>query len=376
MKEKILFVSHFSFLYGANRSLYSLIHYFKDQGLDVGVLMPSKGKFYVQLQKEGIPVYSMRFFFEVMYVKFNPKYLSLPLLWIYNLIVFPFLVWKIHKINPDVIYSNSSVDAYSIWVAKILGKKHVVHIREFMYEDFGARFILGKKLKAWYLGLSDKIVIISNAIANKVFRGIPRNAKVIYNGVKKPSVVHEYNSAVKQSIRLGVVGNIDISKQQDLAIKYMPKILEKFPHTTLHIIGDKECSYKKYIIKLVDELNLKNSVIFEGFVENIEDIYKKMDVLLMCSRCEGFGRVTVESMLRNIPVIGYDSGGTTEIIEDRKTGFKFLTCDGVIEALNIIMNDPLTTSKIVERARLNAEKDFTELTYSSNVYSFIKDMLI
>ena len=38
----------------------------------------------------------------------------------------------------------------------------------------------------------------------------------------------------------------------------------------------------------------------------------------MASRAEAFGRVTVEYMLKGIPVIGARSGATTELISDKE----------------------------------------------------------
>lgn len=41
---------------------------------------------------------------------------------------------------------------------------------------------------------------------------------------------------------------------------------------------------------------------------------KKIDVELVCSRSEAFGRVTIESMMSSNPVIGANTGGTKELI--------------------------------------------------------------
>lgn len=366
---KILFVSHYSFLYGSNRSLDSLIDYFIDQGENVEVLLPSKGKFYVHLKGKGVKVHALRFFYEVMYVKWNKKYLSLPLLWIYNLLMFPFLLWKVKKINPDIIYSNSSVDAYSIIIAKILGCKHVYHVREFLAEDFGSHFILGKKMKRKLILWSDKIIFVSQAVAKAVVGNLPKNGQVIYNGLPSANNIKKINFTT--SLRLGVVGNIDISKQQHLAIEYMRTINFKYPNITLHIIGDKECPYKHYIQKLVKQLRLQNVVIFDGFIGNVEEIYNKFDVLLMCSRSEAFGRVTIEAMLRNIPVIGFDSGGTSELINDGVTGFKFKDINGVISAIDVICNEQEKTQVIINEARKNAQLKFSESAYVSNVYNYV-----
>lgn len=367
---KILFVSHYSFLYGSNRSLDSLINYFRGKGEDVEVLLPSKGKFFEHLKSKGIKVHSLRFFYEVMYVKWNKKYLSLPILWIYNAMVFPLLLWKVKKIAPDIVYSNSSVDAYSIFIAKILGCKHVYHVREFLKEDFGSRFILGKKMKRRLILWSDKIIFVSKAVAQAVIGYVPKQGRIIYNGLP-PAKFVKGNVNFSGSLRLGVVGNIDISKQQHLAIEYMQKIHEKYPQMTLHIVGDKECPYKQYIQKLVKQLNLENVVVFEGFVNNVEDIYNKLDVLLMCSRAEAFGRVTIEAMLRKIPVIGLDSGGTSELIEDGVTGFKFKEYKDVEKALDILINSPQISHRIIDQAYKTAGKGYTEERYTKNVYDFI-----
>ena len=369
---KILFISHYSFLYGSNRSLDSLIDFFISKGSDVEILLPSKGKFFEYLKGKGVKVHTLLFFYEVMYVKWNKKYLALPILWLYNLIVFPLLLWKVKRIAPDVIYTNSSVDAYSIFIAKILGCKHVYHVREFLEEDFGSHFIFGKRMKKKLILWSDKIIFVSKAVAKSVVGNVPKHGRVIYNGLPSANEIKEIGEFTS-SLRLGVVGNIDISKQQHIAIEYMKTIHKKYPHITLHIIGDKECPYKYNIQKLVQQLKLENNVVFEGFIGNIEDIYNKFDVLLMCSRAEAFGRVTVEAMLRNIPVIGFDSGGTSELIDDGVTGFKFKTVDDVMETLNILINNKEKSQSIINNARLSAINQYSEELYVNNVYKFVND---
>lgn len=371
---KILFLSHYSFLYGSNKSLTSLINYYSQKGEQVEVMLPSKGEFYKYLLSQNVQVHNFMFLYEILYYKLNKKYLSLPLLWIYDLIVFPFLCLKIFTINPDIIYSNSSADLFSVWVAKILHKKHVIHVREFMEEDFGGKCVFGRRYKRNTILRSDAIICVSEAIAKTVVGDLPPKAKVIYNGL--PSVQKDYNYPdLKQQLRIGVVGNIDVSKQQDLAIGYMPKILERFPYAELHIIGDKECPYKKKILSQVAELQLEDKVIFDGFIKEVEQIYSKFDVLLMCSRCEAFGRVTIEAMLRKKPVIGYNAGGTVELIEQGVTGFKFENVDDVIWALEELVVDNDKLKCIIDNALKSANTLYTESNYVSNNYQFVKSLL-
>lgn len=367
---KILFLSHYCGLLGSNRSLDSLITYFVNRGENISVLLPSRGEFYQHLKSLGRDVHSFLFVYETLYVKKNKKYLSLPILWLYNLLALPFLLFKIRKIDPDIIYTNSSSDLYSVVFAKMLGKKHVMHVREFMQEDFGGYCVLGRSTKKKVLLKSDKLIFVSQAVARAVVGEIPEYGKVIYNGLPAPHKGYLCPN-LDDNVRIAVVGNIDISKQQDLAIKMMPKILEKFPHSTLHLIGDKECSYKKYIKGLVKKLNIEENVIFEGFVKDVEDIYSKFDILLMCSRSEAFGRVTIEAMLRRKPVIGYEAGGTPELIDDGVTGFKFKNVDDVLRALDIVVHHHKVSNQIVENAYAEAMTKFSETAYVNNVFNYV-----
>lgn len=367
--KKILFVSHFSDLYGSNRSMESIVSYFRKQNVDVEVLLPSQGPFYRELRDQNIKVTCFKYFYEALYVKKNIKYLTLPVLWLYNIIVFPFLLLKIYRIKPDLIYLNSSVALGIFLIPKILRVKFIVHIREFMDEDFGAYCIFGRWFKKRAVLSGSKIIFVSQAVAKSVVGEIPDYGKVIYNGLKIPSSNYEFESGIK----IGVVGNLDVSKQQHLAISFMPEILRLFPYAKMHIIGDKECDYKYKLQNMVKDLGVDDAVIFDGFVSNVDEIYSKFNILLMCSRAEAFGRVTVEAMLRRRPVIGFNKGGTPELIENGQTGFLFDDCKDVIESLSIIVNNPTKTREIVDRAYKYAIDNFSERKYVYEVYNFVVD---
>ena len=60
-----------------------------------------------------------------------------------------------------------------------------------------------------------------------------------------------------------------------------------------------------------------------GFVKNKTVIYQNTDCLVMASHNEGFGRVTAEAMANGVVVIGYDGGGTREVIKDKETGYLY-----------------------------------------------------
>ena len=75
-------------------------------------------------------------------------------------------------------------------------------------------------------------------------------------------------------------------------------------------------------------MNFKEDSKFKGIVPFQSDLYelrKHADIALMCSRGEALGRVTVEAMLSENLVIGADSAGTKEIIQNKVTGYLYKT---------------------------------------------------
>ena len=373
---RILFVSNYSQLYGANRSLLSVVEYFKQNGDEVCLLLPSKGNLTTLLEDKGISKIVIPYFSQIFYYKKNVKYIILPVLILYTLLVFPYILYVVKKYNPDIIYSNTSAENIGIFLSKILNKKHISHIREFMDVDHEAYFVLGNRLKRKLINLSDGIIYVSHAVANHVNLNMPLSKKqvVIYNGVES-HFEKLANKSISQRMNLGIVGILDKEKGQDLAIRYFKNMLVFFPYSKLHIWGDKPGKYKRYLYSLVNTLALKERVVFHGFEQDTDIIYKDMDVLLMCSHSEGFGRVTVEAMQRGIPVIGYDGGGTSELIKNGYNGFLFRSQDEFVEAIKNLLSSESSYNQISRQAYEYGIEQFSMEKYCSSVRNFVYNIV-
>lgn len=53
------------------------------------------------------------------------------------------------------------------------------------------------------------------------------------------------------------------------------------------------------------------------------EIRKNVDIEIVSSKQEAFGKITVEAMMGQIPVIGSNSGGTKELIKHNQNGLLF-----------------------------------------------------
>ena len=105
---KILFLSHYGAMLGANRSLLSMVEGMRNKGAEVLVYCPKEGPFVEQLKERSIP-------YEVVPYKnwadtfLLPGYWLLPLRYIQNRRLLPALIKKVKTYRPDIIHTNSSL---------------------------------------------------------------------------------------------------------------------------------------------------------------------------------------------------------------------------------------------------------------------------
>jgi glycosyltransferase involved in cell wall biosynthesis len=373
---KIQFILNYSDLYGANRSILSVIKHFHKKGHIINVMIPSKGGMYEELMSHKISCDVIPYYAAFLYIKPVFKHLLIPFLAIIDLFLFPLMVFKVKRFNPDIIYSNTSAENFGMFIAKLLEKKHILHVREFMDRDYNSHFVLGKKNKSRFINCSDVSIYVSKAVLNSIhgFNVKDNKQKIIYNGIESDL----YNLSQKvinvNAMVFGIVGILDPAKGQDTAIRYFLEILKEYPNAKLLVYGDKKGAYKKKLIKLVSSLNLNDNVMFLGFETDTKKVYNSIDILLMFSKSEGFGRVTVEAAFNGVPVIGFDNAGTSELIVDRETGCLFRDLDSFNESVCFMLKNTNNYHAVREKAFHNAWGLYSQEVCCNNVEKVVLDL--
>lgn len=369
---RVLFISNYGDLYGANRSLLSLVRFFKEKGCEILVFVPKKGGMSKALDELDVRFKVLPYFSSFLYVKFKMKYILWPLLVILNIPVFFLLVSNAYRFKPSVIYSNTLAENLGVFISKIIRVCHIIHIREFMTLDHGAVFIFGEKFKHFFLNMSDRIIFVSNAVKNYHYKKgeLLNNYKVIYNGVPAINGVVIPRKLKSDIFRFGIVGIIDPGKGHLKAFEYFEQINHKMKDVELHVFGEKASPFMDILKSFVENRNLQSKIIFHGFVNDTELIYQSLDALLMFSVSEGFGRVTIEAMARGIPVIGYNNGGTSEIINNSKDGYLFSDYN---EFESAVLHLRKHYSAISLEAYKRYSSNFSENVYVDKVYEFVSE---
>lgn len=129
---------------------------------------------------------------------------------------------------------------------------------------------------------------------------------------------------------IGVVAQITKWKGQDTAISAFAEVAQELPHAHLLIVGkvkfDKDggrfdnVAYERRLKSMVLELGLQERVHFLGELPDVRGVLEALDLLLMPSWEEPFGRAAVEAMAVGTPVFATSLGGPSEFIEDGVTG--------------------------------------------------------
>jgi glycosyltransferase involved in cell wall biosynthesis len=106
------------------------------------------------------------------------------------------------------------------------------------------------------------------------------------------------------------VGRLSKPKNYDAALKAI-SLLQELPFEyRIAGIGSEE----GYLRRLRHELNLGDRVQFLGFVNDVPQLLREVDIFLMPSRWEGFGLSAVEAMNAGLPVVASDVEGLREIV--------------------------------------------------------------
>jgi glycosyltransferase involved in cell wall biosynthesis len=384
---RVAFITHYTELYGANRSLLNLIDGLKEYGIVAYVVTPQEGqitdalqarnvqfavipiqRWVAPLKLEGNPVKKLHQL--ASYYRKAAKRLYL------NLKLNSPLAALLKSWNIDVVYTNSLATPAGAFAAEKLNLPHVWHLREFIDLDYGLHHDWGKAAFNYFLNKATAKIAISKAIYSYFAQGSTSNAMhVIYNGVASTAEFDRFYKLGTSSLRdstyytFALVGVIHSAKGQDVAIKSLALLAKDFPHVRLLIVGKGETTSLK---ELADELGILDKVEFWGHVDDPYKAYLCSDVVLMCSQNEGMGRVTVEAMSACRPVVGYDNAGTSEIIQHEQTGLLYR---GGPEALATCMRRCVENRdwarQLGENASCAARKKYSVEAYSQRVHAVL-----
>lgn len=222
---------------------------------------------------------------------------------------------------------------------------------------------------------SDSIVAVSEAVkedmASRVGIKVTRDRiGVIYCGIPDKNEAHDENKLKDLKDKYGInnaepvivsIGTLHYVKGRRYLIDAIPLVLQKIPGAKFIIAGDGP--ERRRLEERVRGLHLEDNVVFTGYIDDgaIERLLYLSDLMVLPSLTEGCPTVALEAMRASKPVVATDAGGTSELIENEKTGIIVPSRDSqkIATAVIDILSDKAKAERFGKEARARFRKRFT-----------------
>ena len=354
--KKILFLIHALNFGGAQRALVDMVNHMDLDKYDITIQAIS--------HREGLqPQLDSRVHYKTI-VKTNNKFFKktylffirriLNLKWVYNRFVDDNYDYEVAYLEGETTrllsYSTNKKAKKYAWV-------HTDMVSNFtsqgLYKNLDNHIEAYKKY--------DNIVCVSKSVKDSVAKrfGIDKNVLVKYNICNEEVILKKSleqvcdfeNSSVMKFI---TVSNLRPEKRHFMLLRVLARLKEENYKFFLHIVGDG--SERENIIKTIDELNLNDCVKLLGNRSNPYPYMKKSDLMIICSKMEGYSSVAVEASLVELPTLTTDCGGMREVFDDGQLG---IIVENNEEALYKGIKEVLDNVSIIEKykALLNENRE-------------------
>jgi glycosyltransferase involved in cell wall biosynthesis len=271
----------------------------------------------------------------------------------------------------DVIYANSQKAFLMSALARQRGQILIWHLRDMLTADHFSTLTRKAAVLAGNFAAS-AIVVNSAAVRDSFVKagGRLNKAVVVYNGISPEPFEAVLDSDVAKmrsqmgldgKFLVGVFGRLTPWKGQHVVIEALCGL----PDSHVLLVGGAlfgEQAYADDLRSLARSKGVEDRVHFLGFRSDIPTLMKLVNVVVHASTApEPFGRVIVEAMLSDRPVIATRGGGVIEIIENEKTGLLVApgSASELLTAIERLRTHALFTRGLADAAKEKATRVFS-----------------
>ena len=385
MSKKVIFYGVSSHLGGAERSLLDFLIYYKrtKKPEDFFVLLPKEEGPLVDKLKEHSIQYQVRPF-PSLWTKLSRQSSGSQLAFLlFGLPSYLIYLYGLHsflkKQAPSAIHSTGIKCHMTLCLLNsFLPTQIVIHFRDLLGAASLQKFFLLFKNKPNITWIS-----ASAAIA-KTFPNLPM--EVVYCGFcetqyfpQKNHYLHDLLKIPHDHKLIGLVGVFARWKGQKEFILAAHRALPHLHNCHFLLIGGQiydtlgEQGFTENLHKLVDALDRIDRIHFVPFQKNPQMVYNSLDLLIHCSiEPEPFGRVIVEGLFCEVPLVAASAGGAMEIIRDESYGLLHKPGDYQDLANKMVLS--LKDPERIQKAKIAAQKARLDYGFESR-FSILKEIM-
>lgn len=253
----------------------------------------------------------------------------------------------------EIIFENNPCLRLS-WLNWFFKKPHVITLHTWISRVNG-KITYKDELKLIWLRHATKVVACSTAIKKKCFN----DAIVIENSYDDKVFKQLYG--IEKTKDFVFLGRLVSDKGADISIRAFHQFLEKNQNDKkkhfLTIIGDGP--ERKNLERMVDELDIKDRVIFTGLQkeDSLARLLNQHHFMIVPSLWEEpFGIVVLEGMACGCLPIVSDGGGLPEAVGEAGITFESGNVNALASAMDSISNNPLLEKQLREKFNDHLER--------------------
>ncbi|MFN5416168.1 MAG: glycosyltransferase [Flavobacteriia bacterium] len=271
----------------------------------------------------------------------------------------------IEEIKPAIVHAHYAT-SYGLLGALSDFHPYILSVWGSDVYDFPKKSIIHKKLFQFNLRKADFILSTSKIMAKEISKYSRKDIMITPFGVdldmfKKMSVTSLFD---EKDIVIGTIKSFEQKYGIDLLIHTFHKLTLKHPDLPLKLLLVGDGTERMNLENLVDELKLRNRVLFTGKIpqnevpkyQNMFDVY----VALSIDNSESFGVATIEAMACEKPVVVSDVDGFSEVVVNNETGIIVPRKNSEQAGLAIekLLFDKEFYEKCAKQARLHVQKHY------------------
>lgn len=265
---------------------------------------------------------------------------------------------QIRRFQPDVVYCNGGRSCQTaIMAARLSGIPIAVHLRAPYYKRYHLLY-----------GTTRADAVIHCSRSMQLFhetRGRFRRSVLVLNGIDidrlesesgKPGEKTAFPLKPEGTVTLGFLGSLIHRKGVDILISAVDRLHSSGNDVQLLIAGD-GAQAGEYRAQ-VKRLGLEEQVHFIGEITNRAEFYRHIDIHVLPSRGEAFGRTVVEAAAVGVPSVAHRVEGIPEAMCDGLFGELYSPDDSatLAEAIRKIINSGTWPEKSTEIQTLARER--------------------
>jgi glycosyltransferase involved in cell wall biosynthesis len=222
----------------------------------------------------------------------------------------------------------------------------------------------------------DRVVVVSEPMRRVASRYVvPERLSVIPNGIELPERDYEpgisagrFQRTTSDTVQLLAIGRLSYEKGFDRLVEATRILTAGGMNLLVRIAGEGDC--RPDLERQINVSGVDGRVQLEGYVRDVEGLYEKSDLFVLCSRTEGLPLVLLEAMSHGLPVIATPVGEVPAVLGHGQFGY--LLDDGepqtLADGIRRVAGSP-DVARIASRASAHVRTEYSAGTMASRYCS-------